>query len=144
MVNNKQIFHAFLFNIRNYSSEVKNIQRREAELNITLPRMNNFDIKQKWYVIFVLLYTPSTKQKVSEWFLTSTIVLNYLILIVVAIFFYFCEITQTLRTINKSIEFELCHMKLTTLNVQIMKFISDKLYYNNWRHRVEIISSYFT
>ena len=66
MVNNKQIFHAFLFNIRNYSPEVKNIQRREAELNITLPRMNNFDIKQKWYVIFVLLYTPSTKQKVSE------------------------------------------------------------------------------
>ena len=61
MVNNKQIFHAFLFNIK-----VKNIQRREAGLNITLPRMNNFDIKQKWHGMFVLLYTPSTKQKVSE------------------------------------------------------------------------------
>ena len=44
---NKQIFHAFLFNIRNYSPEVSNIQRREAEFNIILPRANNFDIKQK-------------------------------------------------------------------------------------------------
>ena len=44
---NKQIFHAFLFNIRNYSTEVIDIQRREAELNIISPRVNNFDIKQK-------------------------------------------------------------------------------------------------
>ena len=28
--NIKQIFHAFMFNIRNYSSEVINIQRREV------------------------------------------------------------------------------------------------------------------
>ena len=37
--NNKQAFHAFLFNFRNYRNypEVINIQRREAELNITLP-----------------------------------------------------------------------------------------------------------
>ena len=47
IVDNKQIFHAFLFNIRNYSPEVTNIQRREAELNIKLPRVNNFDTKQK-------------------------------------------------------------------------------------------------
>ena len=39
----KQIFRAFLFNIRNYSPEVINIQRREAEVNIILPRGNNFD-----------------------------------------------------------------------------------------------------
>ena len=45
--NNKQIFYAFLFNIRNYSPEVINIQRREAELDIILPRVSNFDIKQK-------------------------------------------------------------------------------------------------
>ena len=45
--NNKQILYVFLFNIRNYSPGVRNIQRREAELSITLPRMNNFDIKQK-------------------------------------------------------------------------------------------------
>ena len=41
---NKQILHAFSFNIRNYSPKVINIQRREAELNIVF-RMNNFDIK---------------------------------------------------------------------------------------------------
>ena len=45
--NNKQILHAFLFNIRSYSPEVINIKRREAELNIILSRVNNFDIKQK-------------------------------------------------------------------------------------------------
>ena len=35
---NKQIFHVFLFNIRNYSFEV---------INIVIPRVDNFDIKQK-------------------------------------------------------------------------------------------------
>ena len=45
--NHKQILHASLFNIRSYSPEVINIQRREAELNIILSRVNNFDIKQK-------------------------------------------------------------------------------------------------
>ena len=59
---NKQIFHAVLFNIKNYSPEVINIQRREAELNIVLPRGDNFDIKQKRHEIFVLLYTTNTKQ----------------------------------------------------------------------------------
>ena len=59
---NKQIFHAFLFNIRNYKPEVSNIQRREVELNIILPRVNNFDIKQKsaWNICFTMY--PSTKQ----------------------------------------------------------------------------------
>ena len=37
-MNNKQIFHVFLFNIRNYSPEVTNIQRRDAQLNIILPK----------------------------------------------------------------------------------------------------------
>ena len=61
--NNKQIFHAFLFNIRNYSPEVINIQRREADLNIISPRVNNFDIKQKRHGIFAfLLYVANTKQ----------------------------------------------------------------------------------
>ena len=58
----KQIFHAFLFNIRNYSPEVINIQRHEAELNIILARVNNFNIKQKRHGIFVLLYAINTKQ----------------------------------------------------------------------------------
>ena len=55
---NKQIFHALLFNIRNYSPEVINIQRRQAELNIILLRMNNFDIKQKrpWTICFIICH----------------------------------------------------------------------------------------
>ena len=59
---NKQIFHAFLFNIRNYSPDVINIQRREVVLNIILARVNNFKIKQKKHGIFVLLYATNTKQ----------------------------------------------------------------------------------
>ena len=50
--NNKQILHAFLFNIRNCSPEV---------INIILPRVNNFDIKLKRHGIFVLLYATNTK-----------------------------------------------------------------------------------
>ena len=43
--------------------EVINIQRREAELNIILPSVNNFDIKQKRaWKIFVLLYATNTKK----------------------------------------------------------------------------------
>ena len=55
---NKQIFHAFLFNIRNYSPEVINIQRRQTELNIILLRVNNFNIKQKkaWNIFFIICY----------------------------------------------------------------------------------------
>ena len=45
LINNKQLFNVFLFNIRNYSPEVINIQRRKSELNIILSRVNNFDIK---------------------------------------------------------------------------------------------------
>ena len=57
---NKEIFHAFLFNISNYSPEVINIQRREVELNVVLLRVNNFDIKKKKHGIFVLLYATNT------------------------------------------------------------------------------------
>ena len=39
--------HAFLFNMRNYSDEVINIQRRKVLLNINLLRVNDFDIEQK-------------------------------------------------------------------------------------------------
>ena len=62
ITDNKQIFHVFLFNIRNYSPEVINVQRREAEINITLPRVHNFHIKQKRHGIFVMLYATNTKQ----------------------------------------------------------------------------------
>ena len=48
----------FLFNIRNYPPEKINIQRREAELNIILPRVNNFNIKQKnaWNICFIICH----------------------------------------------------------------------------------------
>ena len=83
----RYIFHAFLFNIRNYLPELKNIQRCKAVLNITIPRVNNLSIKPKiaWNICFILY--PKHK------------------------------ITQTLQIISKSIEFELCHMKVTTLKV---------------------------
>ena len=57
------MFHAFLFNIRNYSAEVINIQRREAGLNIKLPRVNNFNIKQKkaWNICFILCHQHQTR-----------------------------------------------------------------------------------
>ena len=58
----QQIFHAVLLNIRNFSPDVINIQRREAELNIILLRVNNVDIKQTTHGIFVLLYATDTKQ----------------------------------------------------------------------------------
>ena len=59
----KQIFHAFLFNVRNYSPEVINIQRREGELNIILPRVSNFDIKQKkaWSIRFIVFQQHQTR-----------------------------------------------------------------------------------
>ena len=59
---NQQIFHAFLINIRYYSTELINIQRRDAELNIILPRVNNFGIKQKRHGMYALLYAANTKQ----------------------------------------------------------------------------------
>ena len=39
--------HAFLFNIRNYSHEVRNVQPHKAKLNINLLRVSNFDFKLK-------------------------------------------------------------------------------------------------
>ena len=64
--NNKQMFHAFLFNVRNYSPKVINIQRREAELNTVLPKVNNFNIKQRRHGIFVLFYATNTKQDMTR------------------------------------------------------------------------------
>ena len=61
---NKQIFHAFLFNIKNYSHEVINIQRHEAELNIILPRVNNAHIKQKESIEHLFYCMPLTQNKI--------------------------------------------------------------------------------
>ena len=57
-----QIFDPVLFNVRNYSPKVINIQRRKAELNIILQRVCNFVIKQKGHGLFVLLYATNSKQ----------------------------------------------------------------------------------
>ena len=54
---NKQILHAFLFNIRNYSPEV---------INIILPRVNIFDIKQKGMEYYLFYYMPPTPNKIWE------------------------------------------------------------------------------
>ena len=59
----KEIFHALLFNIKNYSSEIINIQRREACLKTILPRVNICILKKQKHVIFVLLYPTNTKHR---------------------------------------------------------------------------------
>ena len=61
-----EILHAFLFNIRNYSPEVINIQRLETELNIILPRVNNFDIKQKKGMEYLFYYMSPTPNKIGQ------------------------------------------------------------------------------
>ena len=63
--NKKQIFHGFLFNIRNYLPEVSYIQRHEAELNITLQRVNKFNIKQKMArnICLIIYHQHQTKSK---------------------------------------------------------------------------------
>lgn len=55
-----------LFNIRNYLHDVSNIQRREVELNIILPRVNNFHIKQKNSMEYFFCYTPSAPNKINK------------------------------------------------------------------------------
>ena len=63
MQNNKEIFHAFLCNINNYWPQAINIQRRKMELNIVLPRVNNFNIKQKkeWGICFIICQQQQTR-----------------------------------------------------------------------------------
>ena len=65
MGNNKQILHALLFNIRNYSPKVINIQWWKAELNIILPRVNNFEIKQKkaWNIYYIIWHQYQTRSR---------------------------------------------------------------------------------
>ena len=124
---NKQIFPAFLFNIRSYSPEVRNVQRREAEWIISVL------IKQKmaWNIYFFNIPQAPTK---SGWMLTRHIIFqwqhnslffkrkfnwnNYFELFDINCrYLFFGEITQALSIISKSIEFELRHMNLKTLKV---------------------------
>ena len=52
-----------MFNIRKYSPAVIDIEQREAELNIILPRANNFYIKQKdpWNICFIKWHQNQTR-----------------------------------------------------------------------------------
>ena len=56
--------------MRNSSPEVINIQRHEAELNIILPRVNNFDTNQKSRNVFAIIcyqyQTRSGKTKTNK------------------------------------------------------------------------------
>ena len=54
-----------MFNIRNYLPEVINIQRRKVQLNIILPRVNNFDIKQKktWNICFIIWHQYQARSR---------------------------------------------------------------------------------
>ena len=63
LINKKQILHAYLFNIKNHSPEVIDIQRHEASLSIILLRVNNFDIKQEkaWNICFIIFHQHQTK-----------------------------------------------------------------------------------
>ena len=59
---NKQIFHAFLFKIRNFPPRAINIQRRKVELSIVLQRVKSFDIKQKKALNICLIICHQHKQ----------------------------------------------------------------------------------
>ena len=81
-----------------------------------------------WY-FYILIFSNnsvSTFPKVMFILNYLIIILNYLTLLVAIIS---CrEITQPLWIINKSIKFELCHMKLATKRLtrdQIMKLVSE-------------------
>ena len=52
----------FFFNIKNYSPEIINIQRREAELNIILPSVNNFEYLT-WNICFIIYQQHQTRSR---------------------------------------------------------------------------------
>ena len=62
---NKQILHVFLFDIRNYSPKEINTERHEADLNIILPSLNDFDIKQKntWIIRFIIWHQHQPRSR---------------------------------------------------------------------------------
>ena len=55
------MFHAFLFKTKNYSPGAINIQLREEELNIVLPGVNNFNVKQKGRIGFIKCHQHQTR-----------------------------------------------------------------------------------
>ena len=56
-------FHTFFCNIEKYPLKISNIQKRKVELNITLQRVNNFDIKQKKVMEYLFYYINQAPNK---------------------------------------------------------------------------------
>ena len=54
-----------MFNIRNYSPEAINTERHEADLNIILLSLNDFDIKLKntWIICFNIWHQHQTRSR---------------------------------------------------------------------------------
>ena len=69
--------HAFLFNIKNYLCELRNIQWREAELNVNLPRVNNSDIKQNG--MEAVIQVACVVSWTSTFFCQMTVVVDFFI-----------------------------------------------------------------
>ena len=73
----------FLFNIRNYSPEIINIQQHNTELNIILLRMNNFDIKQKKHgICFIICHQYQIKSGEKKAIKTQHILVKTLVFFV--------------------------------------------------------------
>ena len=52
---NKQILHGLSLNTKIYSPDLIIIQQSEAEMNITTPKVNKFDVQRK-YIQYLLCY----------------------------------------------------------------------------------------
>ena len=114
----KQMFHAFLFNIRNYSSEVRNIQRRKSELNIILPRVNNSiltkDSMIMWHNYVPCLFVFYIHQARNKKWVNVHKVHNYSSDNRIIFFLKKNQLEHffSFWIICKSTEFKLCNMKL--------------------------------
>ena len=109
--NNRQIFHAFLFNIKNYSPDLSNINdvRRSWILSYRVWIISI--LNKNSHGIFVLLYTLSTKENLG-WMLTRQSKFQWR-----NNFLFFLKM------------FELCDMKLITLKVFIKWWNSIQINY---------------
>ena len=149
------MFHAFLFNIRNYSPEVINIQWRKVELNIILPRVVNFDIKQKnaWNNCFIICQqqqgrSGKIKDNKTQQILVTTqvffvkpelqhiwlqLLVNHFILIPLIFFSEF--INPWKNQWNSSFPNKWIHNYCRLMQDQARKQDSCLWRYNNWSHR---------
>ena len=152
-----------MFNIRNYLPEVINIQQREVEFNIILPRVNNLDINIKaWNICFIICHqyqtrcwkkkTNKTQESNTSVFFPKTWTTIYLTgspsksfyTIFVDIFF----LKSLTHEKNNRIWIFRANIKLATYSRltrdQARKRELHLRRYNNWHHRCAIISSYLT